>query len=408
MASSRKHSTTSARESLSSYEDSLKLLGATLRAYHGRGRLTLPNGSALSCTFMLVIKTKGTFHVTTSIRGTDSFPRAVAEGISLSGTTSIGLNVRCEGLVVRRTSWSSQSGATTVDFVGTKAVVSHRRTDQARRWKYALVNAFFQGVEMTQTGNRFHRDHVTLNLGDENVVLRYAEWYDHAKHLSEEGNYSIISAFLEAERKTPLPEEALRGFSWLASFATGGWAACPCREAFDMNGTLIQGEYTDVFQNRPLCSRVIPESTPWNPHLKKFIEGSITAFQGWEKEVKLSLSLGYYLESKATTFAELKFVLLAIAAETLGAAYSRSRRLKLRPREAFARLWMDQGLLMEKFELWDVRDTIVHTGTYQLRGVFRDKYFTALNQMERLYLRLLGYQGAYVNCAKGFTEEVLK
>ena len=382
------------------------MLARLLRQFNGEGTLTSESGKTFECHFHLKILLKGTWEFFCTCESTSFIEIPSAERFRFQGQSSEGLLVSSSDLLLKR--WGDKATQTELTLVGTEVTVKNQTPNPtAGLNRYWLSNAMFQATQMSAIGKVHWRNYSELTINGTKAKIQYADWYDAATHLSKSGNYSIVSSFVDVAGTNALTKQEFEAFCWMFSLATGGWVACPAHEILDDAGKVIDGRYTDVFQNRAKTSQIIPDSTPWEQGLEHFLETTVIAYLRIYEEYDLAQSLGFYLEAKASTFAEVKFLLLGIAARSLGAAFARTNGLALDPEKAYGALGTKIGLHRTDVDksLWRICDQITKTGKFKSEKGSPHEYYSAFNDIECSYLKLLGYKGPYINCAKYFREE---
>jgi len=439
--------------------------GKIIRQYAGEGELLSADGHkfdgkfevAQTCSGRLV----GLFYPDASIgTGVNMIDRTRRYGFidyTLTGSTNDSFGLEAKVYVVGHKPWPdvSRGPADTLTLSG-RELLLHSKSPKSRieEYHFGLTNLEFTGCESSilESGGRA-RDKTTMDLSGLHVTLRQLPDYKLIlKELIKKGGIDVTAEAIVRVTKKHDPDELssiLDDVCLLLSFARGTYMSWVYRDAFDKGGRLIasfsRNGYTKPFHGtEPLI-----DSTKNPEDLRYFLETCCGAYREAKDVLGLKLSLEYYIEAKSLVLMEPKYLTAFLPLEVLSSRYP-ERRIILTKKEfktvrvEVAKLIQSLSLNKGKtsqltknisalnnipirqslkglFENLSVRLTDAELGRLiRLRnkivheGIWGDDepshypdYKKLVSILDRTLLKILGYDGYFLDCLNGFRRSKL-
>ncbi|MGD0036392.1 MAG: hypothetical protein ABSC53_03765 [Bacteroidota bacterium] len=407
--------------------------------YTGNGKMKFPNGNEYPCTFTIhhpdsadtevYINTVGNYPAISADYWSLSAPTLCT--VHLSGQTINGFSVATD---VTINNFNGNRTLGFADFIGianTQSLISSH-TSATASYECFLTNLLFCGTHSSPLPNGGRTmDRLPVQLYGRNCELRMLASRQTLRDSLKKTKIEITACItIPASAGDTLQtiEEMFFDILSLISFAQGCFVSCVRIEEKDAAGVVTMIHLLTA-KTRPFVGGfdIIPDNTPTDPHLKLFLEQALPNYLTHKSNLQLHFFLTYYLESKLHNTKSIKFLLACIAAECIKSNFAVWQGLPKAPTGWFAhlRVWMWSkvfnqsprsfralltevfryfGITGEKFTFIKFRNYVVHTGDESLSFPdWRREHFKLVNQLDRLFLKICGYRGSYVDINDNFS-----
>lgn len=411
--------------------------------FTGNGLVSFQNGNQYPCTFTTNHPDSADTEVRISIVGNyvhvsadyGAFSDPALRTLHLSGQTADGYSLTTD---VSVSSYGGNAAANSADIVGITSTHSLQSTSilPTATYKCYLTNLLFYGTHATTFANgSWTMDRLPLSLLARDCELRMLDERHTLRDSLQKTKIQITSCLsIPAQVGDSLQAitDILFDITSLISFAQGCFVSCVRIEEIDTAGA-IKSIHLLTTKTRAFVAglEVIPDNTPPNPFLRTFLELGLPHYMRYKFDLKLPVFLTYYLESKLHNTKSIKFLLACIAAESIKFNFATWQQLPKVPTGLFARarIWvlstlLNQspmsfrtllaqtfthfGLAGEKFSFIKFRNNVVHNGDEHLSFPdWRREHFKLVNQLDRLFLKICGYSGSYLDVSDNFTIKIL-
>ncbi len=385
-------------------------------SYSGTGQVRLMSGTIIPCTFEISQKEttdirlnmacRGSYiEIMTQIRLTDN---SALNTISLSGTASNGFELAPVEVPVGGLDGNSERDEAKISGPASSIHLSSPSKQATHLFRCLLVNAIFNCIDFSPRNSGYTRDKFTARLSGRDCVFRMLNDSHTFSKILSDSRFQITSTVdipFEAGDTVTSILELLFDIEALLSFAQGSLVSCASVEEIQVDGSVAAVHLLNP-KTRPFTSGfpVIENISPAEPYLKVFLESALGGFQANKVNLQLQVFLAFYLESKLHQTKSIKFLLASIAAESIKSNFRTWQGL---PQGSFINLLTATfdhfGLRGETFSFKTFRDKVVHTGDDQLAWPdFWREYSKLLNQLERLFMKVCGYNGKFLDLTDHF------
>jgi hypothetical protein len=417
------------------------------RTYQGSGTFAFDFGLQVTADFEITARTDAWIQVTTTLAADaqtiqiiDANNRGKLVGVSLTGQIRTPRNGQMTAnkllLDVVSMATNPQSQTLSLTMISRDVVVidyASSQPDMPVELRHGLTNFLFLGCQASRTASSVRLDKFTTTVEDFHVTYHVLPTFNPGDTLPEETlltSEAIVTIDLnELDRANDAVYDSLM----LLSLANGNYIAS-IYEDFLQQGTLLKTILTPVktmqyyaadccidLRNLAACD------------LQTFVETTFEHYRRLKQDLGLPIVLEYYLQAKLTPLPELKYLVGVVGIECLlsyvpsyfakigkwkaGSGLRDWIISKIRRRPGTRSLRRKMIAILEHFSIpyeqsdlrfIKIRNAIVHTGRFPRSVTGVDAFNNLFSFLDRVLLRILGYQGKYyLNRLHHFQRELL-
>lgn len=299
--------------------------------------------------------------------------------------------------------------------------------------RHGLTNFLFLGCQASRTASSVTLDKFTTRVEDLPVTYQVLPSFKPRSTLPEDTlltSEAIVTINpSELDRANDLVYDSLM----LLSIANGNYIASIYEDLFQQGGllkTILKPVKTMTYYAADCC---IDIQNLVACDLQIFLETTFDHYRKLKQDLGLSIVLEYYLQAKLTPLPELKYLVGVVGIECMlsyvpsyfakigkwrtGSGFKDWIVSKICRRPGRRSLRRKMIAILEHFSIpheqsdlrfIKIRNAIVHTGRFPKSVTGIDAYSSLINFLDRVLLRILGYQGKYyLNRLHHFQRELL-
>lgn len=440
------------------------------RMYIGNGTLTFLTGEKIECTFKLLQCLDGTMDLYCNALLSDSLvkivnwegnpARTTTQQAALKGTIENGAQLVTEKLLLNTTKIEGKEDGMKVglEFLVLSNVelqYQNVKEETIVTCSWGLSNLEFFGCDESVYGLVHKRDKFGAKLGG--MVFVFAQVIDYDERISNLGETAGIDVTCEGTVILKIAdlqkaEQTIERACNVLSFGLSNWVSALHRDISSGGSIIATLLYASKKYPFNLGQRVIEPVEGNRCSIRDFLELGVEKFDCAEKNFGVRIMIELYVVALTQRLIEQKFLLGAIAFESLcshvedfaknngdvlesGFIKNTRSRIKawleenklvigdgeieqLTQRIAYRDIGLKDGLRYlfakldikyaeEELNFVKARGEIVHNGAYS--GDLRPRYLGLLNLLDRTVLTMLGWKGrSYLNKAKQYSLTILE
>lgn len=286
--------------------------------------------------------------------------------------------------------------------------------------RFGMVNFVFGGCEMTRLGEHgFKYDKFSVKIDETDITFKQMDDYKRiTEQLKIDKSILVTSeAMLECDySQMRLKEDIIDNSFRLMSFATG---------------TYLSWIYEDIFENEKLVeTKLLPHKTMNYNHrdlvidsdhlgncdLKLYLETAYNNYLKFKDSLGFYAVIDYYVSSKSIKdLLEIKYLVAVTLLDCLTSYLSDYFKEKNKQEDLSTFKNRVVSILKEfniqykeqELDFIKTRDKIIHTGRFPANKSPLEEYHKLINFIDRILLKILGYNGSYLNIANRYKKESL-
>lgn len=401
----------------------LKDYGNCLSVYHGKGILTLEDGKKLDCLFEAGQLTNGKVLLLCDFL--PPFPTCLSiSAAKLEGTTSEGFRICTNKVNYPFNITIDSSPRMWAAFRLDEMSVQIAEDEHRQRLHFGITNFEFIGTEPTHRSDNSSYLTLPLDLRTDSrstkLLIKPLDLYE--KIMKRVETLKSIDVSCEAiteiltDGNIAVVTEVVDDLCYILSVARGTkiqWVYC---DQYNGAGKLISRTHSSRI-TKPYCPlKIIHPVAGGGRETKTFIEQAYRVYVDKRESYRLSNgTIDAYLDAKAEAdYLEMRGVKFAVAMEILKTVFRKSMNIKGGAFKSLTEnLCNSINLSVSKQEInlfVKCRNSLIHEGEFfcitakpkqrkrfKALGTQIEEYLFLVNFLDRVFLKLLGYSGPYID-----------